>query len=150
MTETTKRLDDLLKSGLAYFSQVSESGLETKRSPGKWSKKEILGHLIDSAINNLQRFTEIQSAEKPFKIRKYKQDELVIANNYQHAELQELLQLWTSLNQRIRMIMQSQTENSLDFAIELPGGQLSDLRFLMTDYVDHLGHHLNQLTTDLQ
>lgn len=150
MTETTKRLDDLIKSGLAYFSQASESDLEYKRFPEKWSKKEILGHLIDSAINNLQRFTEIQSAEKPFKIRKYKQDELVIANDYQHAELEELLQLWTALNQRIGIIVQNQTENSLNFPIQLPDGELSDLRFLMTDYVDHLGHHLNQLTTDLK
>jgi hypothetical protein len=148
MTETTKRLDNLVKSGETYFSHASKSDLEYKRSPEKWSKKEILGHLIDSAINNLQRFTEIQSAEKPFKIRKYKQDELVIANNYQNSELQEIIQLWTALNQRIGIIMEYQTESSLDVAIELPNGQLSDLRFLMIDYVDHLEYHLKQILND--
>jgi len=148
MTETTKRLDNLVKSGETYFSHASKSDLEYKRSPEKWSKKEILGHLIDSAINNLQRFTEIQSADLPFKIRKYKQDELVIANNYQNSELQELLQLWAALNQRIGIIMECQTENSLDVAIELPNGQLSDLRFLMIDYVDHLEYHLKQILND--
>ncbi len=145
MTETTKRLDSLVRSGLTYFNQASKSDLEYKRSPEKWSKKEILGHLIDSGINNLQRFTEIQSAEKPFKIRSYKQDELVIANNYQQAELQELLQLWNALNQRIENIMQHQTQSSLEVAIELPDGQLSNLRFLMIDYVDHLEYHLKQI-----
>lgn len=149
MTETTTRLNSLLKSGAAYLKTVSDGDLKNKRAPGKWSKQEILGHLIDSGINNLQRFTEIQSAEEPFKIRKYKQDELVLANGYQHAEINELIQLWLSLNQRIVQVMLLQTENSLKVKIELPDGQISDLRFLMVDYVDHLEYHVNQILTGL-
>lgn len=145
MTETTKRLEELLKSALAYLDKASESDLKNKPLPGKWSKQEILGHLIDSGINNLQRFTEIQSAERPFRIRKYKQDELVIANAYQDAAMSELLQLWLALNRRILKIMEQQTKTALNFQIELPDGQLADLRFLMTDYVDHLEYHLKQI-----
>jgi len=145
MTETTKRLEQLLESGLAYLDKASESGLKYKPQPGKWSKQEIFGHLIDSGINNLQRFTEIQSAERPFRIRKYKQDDLVIANAYQDADMSELLRLWLALNRRILKVMEQQTETSLDYQIELPDGQLSDLRFLMTDYVDHLEYHLKQI-----
>ena len=52
-------------------------------APGKWSPQEILGHLIDSAINNLRRFTEIQFLPQPFTVVGYKQDDLVIVNNYQ-------------------------------------------------------------------
>lgn len=149
MTETTSRLDDLLKSGAAYLAAASDADLKNKRAPGKWSKQEILGHLIDSGINNLQRFTEIASAEKPYKVRRYKQDELVLANDYQHAETSELLSFWLALNRRIEKIMDRQTEASLQAAIELPDGQISDLRFLMVDYVDHLEYHLNQITTGL-
>lgn len=149
MTETSKRLDELLQSGAAYLSTASEQDLLVKRSPGKWSKQEILGHLIDSGINNLQRFTEICSAGEPFKIRSYKQDELVLANDYQHADINELLQFWLSLNRRIIKIMQLQTESSLLTKIELPNGQISDLRFLMVDYVDHLEYHLKQILTGL-
>lgn len=149
MTETTTRLRELLKSGAAYLEQASDQDLKHKLAPGKWSKQEILGHLIDSGINNLQRFTEIESAEKPFKIRKYKQDELVLANDYQHAERNELLPFWLALNHRIEKVMDLQTEASLNAAIELPDGQLSDLRFLMIDYVDHLEYHLKQIITGL-
>ncbi len=149
MTETTTRLTDLLKSGAAYLETASEADLKNKRAPGKWSKQEIVGHLIDSGINNLQRFTEIQSAHEPFKIRKYKQEELVLANDYQHAAISELLPLWLSLNKRIVQVMLLQTENSLKTKIELPDGQISDLRFLMIDYVDHLEYHLNQILTGL-
>lgn len=149
MTETTSRLDDLLKSGAAYLETASDADLKNKRTPGKWSKQEIVGHLIDSGINNLQRFTEIRSAEEPFKIRKYKQDELVLANDYQQAEMSELLQLWLALNKRIVQVMLLQTEDTLKVKIELPDGQISDLRFLMVDYVDHLEYHLKQILTGL-
>lgn len=145
MIETAKRLEELLKTGQTYLSQASGSDLKYKSLPGKWSKQEILGHLIDSGINNLQRFTEIQSAERPFKVRKYKQDDLVIANAYQDADMSELLPFWLALNKRILKVMEKQTEAALNYQIELPDGQLSDLRFLMTDYVDHLEYHLKQI-----
>lgn len=149
MTETTKRLDELLKSGATYLASASDSDLKHRRAPGKWSKQEILGHLIDSGINNLQRFTEIESDEKPFKIRKYKQDELVLANDYQNAAIDELLPFWLALNRRIEKVMNLQTDTSLQASIELPNGQISDLRFLMVDYVDHLEYHLKQIITGL-
>lgn len=145
MTETTQRLEQLVRTGMDYFSRSAESEMAHKHSPGKWSKKEILGHLIDSGINNLQRFTEIQYESKPYKIRKYKQEELVKANNYQGAELDELTGLWAALNHRILKIMGNQTELTLNYAIELPDGSSSDLKFLMVDYVDHLEYHLKQI-----
>ena len=46
-------LKELINQGASYISGCSEEILKKKPSPEKWSKKEILGHLIDSAINNL-------------------------------------------------------------------------------------------------
>ncbi|KAB1151411.1 DinB family protein [Tenacibaculum aiptasiae] len=145
MTETTNKLEDLLQKGLDYFSKTYEEEISKKLAPEKWSKKEILGHLIDSGINNLQRFTEIQFENKPYRIRKYNQNELVIANDYQNAQNKELLGFWIAINNRILNIMKLQTEESLNYKIELSIDNTSDLRFLMTDYVDHLEHHLNQI-----
>lgn len=145
MTETINKLEQLLKSGLNYISQSSESQLTYRTSPEKWSKKEILGHLVDSGINNLQRFTEIQYENKPYKIKKYKQDELVRANNYQESKIEEITELWFAVNKRIISIMKNQTEITLNYEIEITQDERSDLRFLMIDYVDHLEHHLNQI-----
>jgi len=145
MNKTINKLEELLKLGLEYISKTSESDLKFKSNPNKWSKQQILGHLIDSGINNLQRFTEIQFKDKPYKIRKYAQDELVKVNNYQEAETKEILALWLSVNKRIKSMMQQQTETSLNFKIELEKNTFSDLRFLMTDYVEHLEHHLKQI-----
>ncbi len=145
MTETIHRLEHLLESGSDYISNSAESELNKKPSPEKWSKKEILGHLIDSGINNLQRFTEIQFENKPYSIRKYDQNELVIANNYKNAETKEVLAFWLSVNNRILNVIKQQTEKTLNYKIDLNNGTLTDLRFLITDYVDHMEHHLNQI-----
>lgn len=145
MTETIHRLEHLLESGSEYISNSAESELNKKSSPEKWSKKEILGHLIDSGINNLQRFTEIQFENKPYRIRKYNQNELVTANNYKNAETKEVLAFWLSVNNRILNVIKQQTEKTLNYKIDLNNGTLTDLRFLITDYVDHMEHHLNQI-----
>ena len=145
MTETTNKLEQLLKSGLEYLSQSSESEMSQKVSAEKWSKKEISGHLIDSGINNLQRFTEIQFEDKPYIIRKYKQNELVKVNDYQNTKTNEIVEFWLSINNRIKNLIELQTEKTLNYKIELEKENITDLRFLMKDYVDHLEHHLNQI-----
>src|SRR4030095_2595683 len=43
---------------------LQETEVSLKPAPGKWSKKEILGHLIDSATNNHQRFVRTQMTEE--------------------------------------------------------------------------------------
>lgn len=145
MTETIKKLEQLLQTGTAYIATSLESDLTYKSIPEKWSKKEILGHLVDSGINNLQRFTEIQFSHKPYKVRKYNQDELVRVNDYQNSDMKEIVALWNSINNRILFLMKRQTEETLNYKIELEEGKISDLRFLMNDYVDHMEHHLNQI-----
>ena len=145
MIETINKLERILKEGLDYLSQSSESEMSRKTCVEKWSKKEILGHLIDSGISNLQMFTEIQFEDKPYIIRNYKQNELVKANNYQNAETNEIVKFWLSINNRIKKLIELQTEKTLSYKIELGKDNISDLKFLMKDYVDHLEHHLNQI-----
>ena len=66
-------------------------------------------------------------------------------NDYQNSEIKEIVKLWISINNRIKNLMEQQSERTLNFKIELDIGTISDLRFLMNDYVDHLEHHLNQI-----
>ncbi len=147
MTETIDKLEHLLKRGLEYLNQSSELELRRKESDEKWSKKEILGHLIDSGINNLQRFTEVQFENKPYRIRNYNQNELVKANDYQNSNTNEIAQLWKAVNNQILNILQKQTEETLSYEIELERENYTDLRFLIKDYVEHLEHHLKQILT---
>ena len=118
---------------------------EVKIDVNKWSKKEILGHLIDSAINNLQRFTEIQYYEKPYKIRPYNQDALVKYNDYQNKNNQNLFDLWLHLNRHILEIIKNQTDKTLAYQLILPNGTLTNLQFLIEDYIEHLFYHVSQI-----
>ncbi len=145
MKNTIKKLQLQTKEANAYLLQCPTEELLFRRAAGKWSKKEILGHLIDSAIYNLQRFTEIQVMEQPYVYRRYLQNELVIANNYQDADLQDLLNVWLSLNKRIEHMMAIQTEQTLAYEIVMEDEERISLHFLMTDYVDHMAHHLKAI-----
>ncbi|NUY79955.1 DinB family protein [Flavobacterium sp. MAH-1] len=145
MEKVSLRIEALLKEGTRFFMHASEDELSRKPSPEKWSKREILGHLIDSAIHNLVRFTESRYQAQPYKHRPYDQNELVRINDYQNQETEDLMVLWLSLNRRIASLIASVSENDLSIPIQFTDGTAKDLKFLMTDYADHLEHHLRQI-----
>jgi hypothetical protein len=140
-----EKIEMLLSITSGYFVTVSDAVLELKPSEGKWSKKEILGHLIDSAIHNLVRFTEINYVEKPYYHRPYSQIDLVNLNQYQTMDTNELIQLWLSLNKQIIRIFKNSDEKTFDYQIVMNDQSVIDLKFLMTDYVEHLEYHINQI-----
>lgn len=129
-----------------FIHSSKEEELTYKISPEKWSKKEILGHLIDSAINNIRRFTEIQFTEKPYTINRYEQDLLVAANSYQQKEVSDIFNLWRELNKHIIYLFDLQTEETINYLIILSStGETKTLGWLMEDYVFHLLHHVKQI-----
>ncbi|TDP02969.1 DinB family protein [Flavobacterium sp. 245] len=144
MENAIRKFEKLLSENINYFPTLNDEILEVK-IPGKWSKKEILGHLIDSGIHNLVRFTEINYLEKPYHHRPYSQMDLVDLNQYQTIPIAELTQLWFSVNRQIVRIMKSVDQKALDYKIVLADESVIDLKFLMTDYVEHLVHHVNQI-----
>lgn len=128
-------------------SLLDISDLEIKITESSWSKKEILGHLVDSAINNIQRFTEIQNTDQPYYMRPYNQDELVKANCYQHKYSDDLVNLLVALNRHIIYLVKNQTAVTLKYPIVLPNQTVTDLEFVIEDYFEHFFHHLNQITS---
>jgi len=144
MQDAILKFEKILAENASYFPTIDSVILE-ERKPGKWSKKEILGHLVDSAVHNLVRFTEIHYLEKPYRHRPYNQIDLVNLNQYQTMDIKDLAQLWFSINSQIIRIMKSVNEKALDYKIILSDTSEIDLRFLMTDYVDHLEHHIRQI-----
>ncbi|CAA9202591.1 hypothetical protein FLA105534_04154 [Flavobacterium bizetiae] len=144
MQNAILKFEKLLNENVNFFPTISSEILEAK-IPGKWSKKEILGHLTDSAIHNLVRFTEINYLEKPYHHRPYNQIDLVNLNQYQTMDIEELTQLWFLINKQIIKIMKSVDNEALDYKIVLSDESVIDLKFLMTDYVAHLEHHINQI-----
>ena len=69
MIKTTDKLDELLTITKDYINKSSDTELAYKEHPEKWSKKEIIGHLIDSGINNIRRFTLVQIQKEPYRVK---------------------------------------------------------------------------------
>ncbi|GAB3997298.1 hypothetical protein GCM10028807_42120 [Spirosoma daeguense] len=145
LPEALERLRRYITDVPASFSTLSESDLK-QHDPGKWSKKEILGHLIDSALHNLKRFTEAQFSDDTYLVVSYNQNQLVLANQYQTRPLAHLLHLWSSLNTQILYVAESISEPIRAQAITFgSSAQTYTLGWLIEDYVAHLEHHLKSL-----
>ncbi len=116
-----------------------------KPGPDKWSKKEIIGHLVDSAQVNLQRFVRCTYQEN-FKLT-YDQVEWVQVQRYQEADLQNLVALWELLNLQIIRVLQNYPPSRLKAQCNnsKTTTALHTVEWLAQDYVDHLNHHLEQV-----
>ncbi|MEL6390677.1 MAG: DinB family protein [Bacteroidota bacterium] len=147
MTPTTDALHDALDQITTYVNSQTEDTMSYKSSQDHWSKKETIGHLIDSGLYNLLRFAEIQFQSRPYHISAYQQRELVEANRYQDSLIDEMLALLIAVNRRILTIVDCYTDDMLDLPIITPENEKADLRFLVKDYVDHFVHHTKQLTS---
>ena len=139
------QLENHILEVLMRFKHVDRDLMLQKPAPGKWSKQEILGHLIDSAINNLKRFTDIQCFPQPYTVLRYQQDDLVIINRYQQLPLEHMLQLWSILNRQIVNIISTIPAEKLPYTIIIPSGESKTLEWLAIDYVEHMEHHLKQI-----
>ncbi len=130
------------------------------RRPGKdvWSAKEVLGHLIDSAAVNHQRFVRAQWQDLVF--ASYAQEDWVEAEQYQDAPWTELVALWREYNRHLARVMaatpaeirtRAQRRHNLhEIAMRaIPEDQPATLDDLMRDYVEHLKHHLVQIDARL-
>ena len=142
-------LEDLIQQVPVLYNRFNDEQLIQKPAPGKWSKKEILGHLIDSAINNLKRFTEVQFLPQPYEVISYRQNELVEVNHYQDLPVTHLLELWSTLNKQIVFVVRSTPGKHLEFPVDpkYDNGELRTLGWIICDYVGHMEHHLKQIVT---
>ena len=142
MEHTIEELGLIVKDYAARISKISDSDFSAKPLPHKWSKKEVLGHLIDSAQNNLRRFICGQYEAAPPKIT-YQQDFWVSSNGYQQSEKEEVIQLWRLINQRICGVLKNMPASNYNKQCDT--GDLHSLEWLAQDYVKHMKHHLNQI-----
>jgi len=136
-------LASVVNQALPQLSAISDEAASRKPAPNKWSKKEILGHLIDSAANNHQRFVRLQLTPE-INLPGYDQDNWVRLNRYQHKEWTDIVTLWTAYNQHLSMVIDSLDDAALGHVWHSPDGDVT-LEFIAADYVRHLTHHLRQI-----
>ena len=127
------------------FSKLNERDWSAIVSTEKWSKKEILGHLIDSAANNHIRFIKAQLAKEEFVGVGYEQNFFVASQHYQDRNAADLIQLWTIYNLHIAHVIRHVDSSKLDIKCKIGDYEPVTLLFLIEDYIGHIKHHLKQI-----
>lgn len=149
------RWRDVVEQASAELRELTEDRARRRPAPGKWSVKEIVGHLIDSAANNHRRFVVAQ-IRPGLVFDGYEQDEWVTRQAYQYERWPDLVTLWTAYNLHLihvvtnmspSLLAAPQQEHNLDEIASRPvsRGDASTLGFLVDDYLFHLEHHLAQI-----
>ena len=143
---------------LDRFSAVLASATEALRNlsadvslrpaPTAWSKKEELGHLIDSAINNYARIIRAQKEDAP-SLPGYQQDAWVERQGYEERDWSELITLCSALNQHMLAAARRIPAAALARTCTIAGSKSMTLEFVIEDYVDHLVHHLQHIGVQL-
>lgn len=136
------RLEYIINLTPKMLTEISEENMSTKPSPTKWSKKEIIGHLIDSATNNHQRFVRGQFENIPE--ISYDQNNWNEFSFYNQIESKQIISFWTIYNKQIIEIIKRIPKENLEKQIKISNNILT-LEFLIIDYVEHLEHHLKQI-----
>lgn len=133
-----------VETALPRLRGLSEEQAAAPRGDGKWVRKEILGHLIDSAANNQQRFVRGRFTD-PFVWPGYDQNAWVSAHGYRERPWTELVDLWAASNEQIAAAMRSVPPERLATSCVIGNDPPVTLEWLMHDYVRHMRHHLAQI-----
>lgn len=142
ISNSINKLKEIIETIPLILNNFSEETFNKKENLNKWSKKEILGHLIDSATNNHQRFVRGQFEDNP-KIT-YDQNNWNKYNFYPEINSKQLIDFWKIYNIQLVEIMNKIEVKNLQKTIDV-NEKLLTLEFLIIDYVEHLEHHLKQL-----
>jgi len=150
LVQVANSIEQGVNAAVERWRNIPEQTLRFRPSEDAWSIKEIIGHLIDSAANNHQRFVRLQLVEQ-LTFPDYGQDNIhwVRIQNYRDRKWEELLGLWRHFNIQLAYIIRSVDPACLSHVWQLDAKTRVTLFDLMTDYLRHLEDHLDQIADTL-
>ena len=130
-----------IRAALLAFSAFNA---EKPYRQGGWTRKEVLGHMLDSAANNHQRFVRA-ALEGRYAGPGYEQNGWVSLHGYRDLPWETLLNWWIAAHQSLARVVARIPEERMETMCAVGDGTPVTLRFLMEDYVAHQRHHLAQI-----
>lgn len=151
---------EIVVSATMRLKDIPEELSRRRSSPDDWAPIEILGHLVDSAANNHQRFVRAQFTDD-LVFPGYDQDQWISAQKYREEPWSDIVQLWNAYNLHLvhvasmipeEALTRSRSPHTLDqIAFKLVDkNEPATLEYLIRDYVVHLKHHLNQIFDEVK
>lgn len=141
--QSIERLEYLCDCIPSMLIEIDEADFSAKPDPQKWSKKEIIGHLIDSAVANHQRFVRSQFENNPVIV--YDQNRWNEFNYYNYINGPQIISFWTAYNKQIIELLKRIPEEKMKNRVITGDQNNPTLACLIEDYVEHLEHHLKQV-----
>jgi hypothetical protein len=129
----------------AILFRLSPELADTPWCAGGWTRKQIVGHLMDSAANNRQRFVRA-AADGRYAGPNYRQDAWVAAHGYTEQSWETLLRWWQAEHEILTAVVERIPEDRLNSECVVGDGEPVTLRFLIEDYLEHQRWHFAQLT----
>ena len=140
----SEKIRETISAAKPGLLKISPGLASKKSSPAAWSKKEILGHLIDSASNNHQRFVRAaQNAAIDFPV--YKQDSWVELQHYNEMDWLNLIELFYQYNYHISRVIDFLPAESFDNLCNIGKDKPVTVKFIVEDYLRHLKHHIEKI-----
>jgi hypothetical protein len=124
--------------------KLDNADTSARPSEGKWAKKEILGHLLDSASNNHQRFVRA-ALQSSLTFPGYDQNALVDLQNFAEIDWNFLVDFWAAYNRFLAHVIGQLPEEAAKITCNIGDNAPATLGWIAEDYVAHLKHHLNQI-----
>lgn len=149
MKNSAAELRKIINDVTPMLQALDERSIVQRPAPKKWSQKEILGHLIDSACNNQQKFVRMMQ-QPHLDFPGYEQDAWVDVQGWSAANWAEMIELWSAYNRHIAFLIESVNPEYLKHTITIEQAGPFTLEFIMPDYVEHLKHHIKQIFPDVQ
>ena len=144
MRDIARGIKELVDQTLPLLLRMEPAEVSSKASADSWSKKEILGHLIDSATNNHQRFVRaVCNTAANFPV--YNQDDWVLIQRYQESQWETLVELWSAYNRHLSDVIQRIPEDAMSSPCNIGREEPVTLEFVIRDYLRHLRHHVIEL-----
>jgi hypothetical protein len=144
MEDLSAKLLGLVDAAEPRLRKTSELESTKAALPGGWSRKEVIGHLIDSASNNHQRFVRA-ALQTTLDFPGYDQEGSVRVEAPGEVDWQLLVSLWSAYNRYLAHVIAHLPASKLETVCRIGSREAVSLGFLATDYVRHLAHHLNQI-----
>ena len=144
MVEVAQQLNQIIEDAHTRLMTITEANASSKPYDEKWSYKEILGHLIDSASNNHQRFVRMQETNAIGAFR-YNQEHWVHSQNYLAEPWEALVNLWYYYNKHLVHVIANIDPHTLNSTCDMGYPKSATLKFVVEDYVRHVQHHINQI-----